>query len=89
MGAQCLALVVTNHTSEGDLEICHCLTDKMAADCHTEPLQGKKFKEFCEQIMGFVQCMSKQCIVHRSVLDKLKSSSKQKSIFNLAMHIAE
>ena len=46
--------VITNHMSEGDLEIRHCSADKMVADCCTKPLQGKKFQEFRQQIMGFV-----------------------------------
>ena len=46
--------VITNHASEGDLEICHCSTDEMAADCCAKPLQGKKFQEFWNKAMGFV-----------------------------------
>ena len=46
--------VITDHASEGDLEICHCSTDEMVADCCTEPLQGKKFVEFHRKTMGFV-----------------------------------
>ena len=51
--------VIDDHVSEGDLEIHHCLMDEMVADYHTELLQGKKFQEFCEQIVGFVWCANK------------------------------
>ena len=46
--------VITDHMSEGDLEIRHCSADEMVADHCTKPLQGKKFQEFRQQIMGFV-----------------------------------
>ena len=46
--------VITDHASEGDLEIRHCSTEKMVADYYAKPLQGKKFQEFRQQTMGFV-----------------------------------
>ena len=36
----------------GKIVIRHCPTDKMVADYHTKPLQGKKFRDFHDQIMG-------------------------------------
>ena len=45
--------VITDHASKGNLEIHHCSMDEMMIDYHTEPLQGKKFQEFCDEIMGF------------------------------------
>ena len=36
----------------GELRIFHCTTDKMVADYFTKPLQGVKFREFRDMILG-------------------------------------
>jgi hypothetical protein len=44
---------VTDQVVEGlPLTRC-CPTDNLDSDCHTKPLQGKKFVEFHCRIMGF------------------------------------
>ena len=35
-----------------DMEIEYCPTEDMLADFFTKPLQGKKFKEFREKLLG-------------------------------------
>ena len=37
---------------DGELEIVYCPTDQMIGDYFTKPLQGKKFKDFRNFIMG-------------------------------------
>ena len=36
----------------GDVTVQHCPTDNMVADYFTNPLQGRKFREFSAHIMG-------------------------------------
>ena len=35
-----------------NIEIAYCPTEEMIADFYTKPLQGYKFRKFCEFIMG-------------------------------------
>ena len=37
---------------DGEIEIVYCPTDQMVGDYFTKPLQGKKFKDFRNFIMG-------------------------------------
>lgn len=41
-----------DRAASGDIDIEHCGTDKMIADFYTKPLQGQKFLNFRDQIMG-------------------------------------
>jgi hypothetical protein len=43
---------ITDRVSKGDLSIKWCLTDEMVRDFMTKPLQGTKFRKFCDLIMG-------------------------------------
>ena len=43
---------VMDKIKNGKVVLKHCGTDSMIADYFTKPLQGKKFIEFCDKIMG-------------------------------------
>ena len=43
---------IQDRINAGDLSVQYCPTDKMIADFHSKPLQGRKFKNFCDQLMG-------------------------------------
>jgi hypothetical protein len=45
---------IKDKVESGEVTIEHCGTNDMLADYFTKPLQGKKFKEFRDRIMGFV-----------------------------------
>ena len=43
---------IKDSCDHGDLEIRYCPTDLMVGDFFTKPLQGKKFREFRDLILG-------------------------------------
>ena len=43
---------IKDSCDNGELEILFCPTDGMVADFYTKPLQGKKFREFRDMILG-------------------------------------
>ena len=43
---------IKDSCDNGELEILFCPTDGMIADFYTKPLQGKKFREFRDMILG-------------------------------------
>jgi hypothetical protein len=43
---------ITNQVEKGNAQIEHCGTDDMAGDFFTKPLQGKKFLQFRNNILG-------------------------------------
>ncbi len=45
---------VADHIVKGDLSVVWCPTNKMIADFLTKPLQGKKFQQFRDVLMGAV-----------------------------------
>ena len=49
--------LMTDHAEKGHPTMRHCSAENMIRDFFTEPLQGKKFKEFRNVIVGFVQCV--------------------------------
>jgi hypothetical protein len=43
---------VKDRIDKGEIKIQHCPTDDMIADFFTKPLQGHKFQEIRDMIMG-------------------------------------
>ena len=43
---------LTDQVEKGNLSIEYCPTDVMWADFMTTPLQGEKFRKFCDEILG-------------------------------------
>ena len=43
---------IKDSCDNGHIEILYCPTDEMVADFYTKPLQGKKFREFRDLILG-------------------------------------
>ncbi|CAJ1929568.1 unnamed protein product [Cylindrotheca closterium] len=43
---------VTHQVEKGNLVVEYCPTDAMIADFFTKPLQGEKFRQFCDEILG-------------------------------------
>ena len=43
---------IKDHVDRGELKFFHCSTEKMVADYFTKPLQGVKFQEFRDMILG-------------------------------------
>ena len=43
---------VKDHVDRGEIRIAHCPTEKMVGDFFTKPLQGKKFVDFRNQVLG-------------------------------------
>ena len=43
---------VKDHVDRGEIRIAHCPTEKMVGDFFTKPLQGKKFLDFRNQVLG-------------------------------------
>ena len=43
---------VKDKMKNGEVSLEHCGTDNMITDNFTKPLQGKKFEEFWDKIMG-------------------------------------
>ena len=43
---------LTDQVEKGNLSIEYCPTDVMWADFMTKPLQGEKFRKFCDEILG-------------------------------------
>ena len=43
---------LTDQVEKGNLTIEYCPTDVMWADFMTKPLQGEKFRKFCDNILG-------------------------------------
>ena len=58
---------IKDHVDSGSIVIEYCATDDMTADFFTKPLQGKKFKQFRDQVMNLA-LNSKYHSEHRSVL---------------------
>ena len=45
-------IFLTDQVEKGNLSIEYCPTDVMWADFMTKPLQGEKFRKFCDEILG-------------------------------------
>ena len=45
---------IQDKDNAGDLSVQYCPADKMIADFHSKPLQGKNVKHFCDQLMGHI-----------------------------------
>ena len=45
---------ITDRVSKGEVSIKQYPTEKMVADCATEPVQGALFKRFRDQTMGAI-----------------------------------
>jgi hypothetical protein len=43
---------LTDQVEKGNLSVEYCPTDDMVGDFHTQPLQGKKFRKFQNEILG-------------------------------------
>ena len=43
---------LTDQVEKGNVHIEYCPTDDMVGDFHTKPLQGEKFRKFCDEILG-------------------------------------
>ena len=43
---------LTDQVEKGNLDIQYCPTEKMWGDYMTKPLQGEKFEQFCNNILG-------------------------------------
>ena len=46
---------LTDQVEKGLVKIVYCSTDKMLADIHTKPLQGQKFIDFRDQLLGITK----------------------------------
>jgi len=45
---------LTDQIEKGNLSVKYCPTNEMLGDYFTKPLQGRKFKEFRDVIMGYI-----------------------------------
>jgi len=43
---------LTDQIEKGNIEVHYCPTNKMVANCHSKPLQGKPFNFLREQLLG-------------------------------------
>ena len=43
---------ITDQVEKGNAVIEYCPTDMMQGDYYTKPLQGAKFREFCDSVLG-------------------------------------
>ena len=43
---------IKDRITSKEIEVQYCPTDNMLADYHTKPLQGAKFKQFRDMILG-------------------------------------
>jgi hypothetical protein len=43
---------LTDQVEKGNVHIEYCPTDDMVRDFHAKPLQGEKFRKFCDEILG-------------------------------------
>ena len=71
---------IKDKVESGEVTIEHCGTNDMIADYFTKPLQGKKFKEFRDRIMGCVTVGGPEAV--KPVM--LKSKAMIKPFFKTA-----
>ena len=48
---------INDHIKNGRVRVEHCPTTHMIADCLTKPLQGAKFREFCNHLLNISEPM--------------------------------